>query len=74
MKKLILLIFIFCLALSITASVNQGLPLIFLDPSPAFLIRMTPANPASKSHKYTDDTPPSKYNSRYCDKDIMMKL
>ena len=58
----------------IAGFVNWRLPLIFLDPSPAFLMRMTPANPASKSHKYTDDTPPSKYNSRYCDKNIIMKL
>lgn len=35
-------------------------PLIFLDPSPAFLMRMTPANPWSKSQRYTEETPPSK--------------
>ncbi len=36
-------------------------PLIFLEPSPAFLMRMTPANPWSRSHRYTEETPPSKY-------------
>lgn len=36
-------------------------PLIFLDPSPAFLMRITPAKPWSKSQRYTEDTPPSKY-------------
>lgn len=36
-------------------------PLIFLDPSPAFLMRITPAKPCSKSQRYTEDTPPSKY-------------
>lgn len=36
-------------------------PLIFLEPSPAFLMRMTPANPWSRSQRYTEETPPSKY-------------
>lgn len=36
-------------------------PLIFLDPSPAFLMRITPAKPWSKSQRYTEETPPSKY-------------
>ena len=44
-----------------TTCIESQQPLIFFDPSPAFLINTTPAKPWSKSHKYTEDTPPSKY-------------
>ena len=34
---------------------------MILSVSPAFLMRTTPAKPWSKSHKYTEHTPLSKY-------------
>lgn len=36
----------------------------FIEDFKPFLIKMTPANPWSKSHKYTEDTPDSKYLQR----------
>lgn len=55
--------FLGCQALTCTSTtwMESQQPLIFFEPSPAFLMRMTPAKPWSRSHRYTDETPPSKY-------------
>jgi len=44
-----------------TTWIESQQPCIICDPSPAFLISTTPAKPWSRSHKYTDEMPPSKY-------------
>ena len=52
---------VFVITWTSTTWIESQQPCIICDPSPAFLISTTPAKPWSRSHKYTDEMPPSKY-------------